>query len=357
MTSGSRRNSFARRQHSERRVRNLARQRRKGTPSCRCKRNHHNLCPVARVASCTQYYEGDDGCAAFAPKLGDISIPFAESPASSLTLSKILFTIIRRHFGASHFLFERALCFLRSRAFWFCLVQVSTILFCSFPPILMARVSDGTDVPVSPLPATSSNIGSPDGSLPDLEETGIRASTMEEKSTTCSNNSRRCHYSCKVCPGSKNVSRRSPGRWPLVLQKLQMLNKLLAASQSELLHLKLFQPPTPSLFVCANSKQVQPLASAAPTRHALGIYFDIVMAPHALGPTGPMARGLLTTTGTQDVGLIPFPEDEHARSAVLLRFPCEQHHAGLSTWFEKFWATTNASFSKSTRIHCKTGSL
>ena len=45
----------------------------------------------------------------------------------------------------------------------------------------MARASDGTDVPVSPLPASSSNIGSPDGSLPDLEGTGYRASTMAEK--------------------------------------------------------------------------------------------------------------------------------------------------------------------------------
>ena len=45
----------------------------------------------------------------------------------------------------------------------------------------MARVSDGTNVPVSPAPASSSNMGSPDGSLPDLEGTGLRASTMEEK--------------------------------------------------------------------------------------------------------------------------------------------------------------------------------
>ena len=56
----------------------------------------------------------------------------------------------------------------------------------------MARASDGTDVPVSPLPASSSNLGSPDGSLPDLEGvgngslpeldgTGYRATTMEEE--------------------------------------------------------------------------------------------------------------------------------------------------------------------------------
>ena len=53
--------------------------------------------------------------------------------------------------------------------FWFCLVQVWHV-----------RVN-GTDVPVSPLPASSSNMGSPNGSLPDLEGTGYRASTMEEK--------------------------------------------------------------------------------------------------------------------------------------------------------------------------------
>ena len=65
--------------------------------------------------------------------------------------------------------------------FWLCLVQVSTTQFCSFPSFLMARASDGTDVPVSPVPASSSNMGAPDGSLPDLEGTGYRASTMEEK--------------------------------------------------------------------------------------------------------------------------------------------------------------------------------
>ena len=42
----------------------------------------------------------------------------------------------------------------------------------------MARASDGTDVPVSPLLATSSNMSSPNGSLPDLAGAGYRASTM-----------------------------------------------------------------------------------------------------------------------------------------------------------------------------------
>ena len=45
----------------------------------------------------------------------------------------------------------------------------------------MARVSDGTNVPISRAPASSSDLGSPNGSLPNLEGPGFRASTMEEK--------------------------------------------------------------------------------------------------------------------------------------------------------------------------------
>ena len=65
--------------------------------------------------------------------------------------------------------------------FWFCLVQASTTQFCSFPSFLMARARDGTNVPISPEQASSWNSESPNGSLPDLEGTGFRASTMDEK--------------------------------------------------------------------------------------------------------------------------------------------------------------------------------
>ena len=64
--------------------------------------------------------------------------------------------------------------------FWFVLSKCLQPCFCSFPSFLMARVSDGTDVPVSPTPASSSEMRSPCGSLPDLDGTGFRACTMEE---------------------------------------------------------------------------------------------------------------------------------------------------------------------------------
>ena len=74
----------------------------------------------------------------------------------------------------------------------------------------MARVGDRSDVPITLLPASSLNVGSPVGYTPDLEGTGIRSIMMEEKQK-CSHISRSCHCSCL------------PGHRPFVLQKSQML--------------------------------------------------------------------------------------------------------------------------------------
>ena len=65
-----------------------------------------------------------------------------------------------------------AVFFLRHERFWFGLVQVSTTQFCSFSPVLMASVDDASDVPISPMPGTSSNYGSPNGSGLDLNGIG-----------------------------------------------------------------------------------------------------------------------------------------------------------------------------------------
>ena len=60
-------------------------------------------------------------------------------------------------------------------------VQVSTTQFCCLLPIPMAGVSDGTDVTISLAQASSSNMGSPDGSGSDLDGMGTRSgSTTDE---------------------------------------------------------------------------------------------------------------------------------------------------------------------------------
>ena len=92
---------------------------------------------------------------------------------------------IRSHFWLKPFLVQACIWFSYVTSFsgfvWFCLVLVSTTQFCCFPPAFMACVHDGSNVPVSPIPTTSSIFGSPHGSTPDFEGTGIRPSTMEEK--------------------------------------------------------------------------------------------------------------------------------------------------------------------------------
>ena len=59
--------------------------------------------------------------------------------------------------------------------FWFCLVQVATTRFCSFPLVPTAGVGDGSGVLISLMPGTSSNYGSPNGSGPDLDGMGHRS--------------------------------------------------------------------------------------------------------------------------------------------------------------------------------------
>ena len=78
------------------------------------------------------------------------------------------------------------------------------------------------------------------------------------------------------------------------------------------------------------------------------------MAPQ---PQGPMAQDLTTDRNTRR-GLGTFSNPDDARSAVFLQFPCEQFHAGVSTWLDAFVATTKISVNNMPiRVHLKTGSL
>ena len=101
-------------------------------------------------------------------------------------------------------------------------------------------------------------------------------------------------------------------------------------------------------------------------RQDLGPHLDRLTAPQ---PRGPVTQGHLKRTGIQDAGLDTFssPDDENARSAVLLRFPCEQCHAGVSAWLRKtlvalapadmpvriHFGTTSARLVCSTRAKCQ----
>ena len=167
-------------------------------------------------------------------------------------------------------------------SFWFCFLQVSTAQFCSFPPFLMVRASDGTDVPDSPLPAPLRLLVLLMVLFLTLKDRIPRQYDGGENQRNVHTN---CRYSCSAYPDSKIASRRFPRQWPRMLRKSRKLNKWLAALQPVLPHWKRMQRPSP-------------VDSA---RRDLGIDSDIVTAPQ---PLGPMAQGHLMTFEIQDEDLI-----------------------------------------------------
>ena len=121
----------------------------------------------------------------------------------------------------------------------------------------------------------------------------------------------------------------------------RILNKWLAAWQPVLPHWK----------------RMRRLSPVDPAQQGLGIYSDIVVVPQPLDLLGLTAQGHLMTIDTQDEGLTS-PEDEQARSAVLLRFPCEQYHQGITMWINDLWEKSNMpADNKPVIIHCKAGSV
>ena len=106
--------------------------------------------------------------------------------------------------------------------FWFCLVQVSTTQFCCSSLVLMARASDGTDVPVSPplriwVLLTALLLTS--------KEQDTAPVPWRRKSTKCSYKLRCSHYSYRADPGSKNASKRFPRQCLRMMRKSRILNK------------------------------------------------------------------------------------------------------------------------------------
>ena len=85
---------------------------------------------------------------------------------------------------------------------------------------------------------------------------------------------------------------------------------------------------------------------------------DIVTAPQPLNPSGPMAQASDDSRNTRRMqDTFSSSADEQARSAVLLRFPCEQYHKGITKWIDNLWEESDMpAYNKPVTIHCKAGS-
>ena len=187
-------------------------------------------------------------------------------------------------------------------------------------------------------------MGSPNGSRPDLEGIGYRASTIEEKINEF------FVQNAKLPPLMQSISRFENSVQTLshtvarMMRKSQISNKWLAALQPVLPHWKRMQQPSP----------------VDPAQQDLGTCLDRVLAPQPLNPSNPMNPGSSDDNRSTRRRLDTFSssEDEQSRSAVLLRFPCEQYHKGITIRINDLWERSNMpAYNKPVRIHCKAGSV
>ena len=202
----------------------------------------------------------------------------------------------------------------------------------------MARASDGTDVSVSPLRASSSIMGSPYGSLLDLERTVSRP-----------------HNDGRENPRNLLTVTVFLQNTPRIENCVQMLSQTVAAQTTEITGIEQIVGS-----VAARVANLETGAASGSSGPDSARSWNVLRRGDGSTATGSLgSNGLGSSDDNRNtrrrLDTFPSPDDERARSAVLLHFPCEQIHAGVSVWLDEFWATTNAlAFNKPTRIHCKT---
>ena len=205
----------------------------------------------------------------------------------------------------------------------------------------MGRVSDGTNVAISPAPASSSNLGSPHGSLPDLEGTGFRPCTMEEKI-------KEIHLQLPLF--IQNTAR--------IENCVQTLAQTVAAQTTKITHIEQLV----GSLVARGTSLEQNAASGSSSPDSARSWNMLGQsngstATGSLGCHGPGSSDDNRNTRRR-LDTFSGPEAEQARSAVLLRFPCEQYHKGITKWINNLWAESNMpAYNKPVRIHCKAGSV
>ena len=225
----------------------------------------------------------------------------------------------------------------------------------------MPRVSDGTDVPVSPAPASSSNMGSPNGSLTDLEGVGKVIPQVQWRK-----NSKPC--SQKDLPSSRSTSQHWHSIPMLVQGFTRFENSILSLSQSAASVTNKISNIEKSVDGLAarvaaledTAASVSSGSGSARSWNVLG-HSDGSTATGSLGSRGPGSSDDNRNTRRR-LETFSSPEDEHARSAVLLQFPCEHTTLGLrigSIIFGKsptYQPVTNLSEYIAKQVPCQTDS-
>ena len=227
----------------------------------------------------------------------------------------------------------------------------------------MASVDDGSDVPIYPMPGTSSNYGSLNGSGPDLDGMGHRsidAQFKEVRDILLPLARGFADYDNHVKTLSEAVGMVT-SRIASVEQTVNALSAKMASFAALEQNVSTLTENVSSLTarICkieTNATSVSSGSDSARSWNILG-HSKGSTAAGSLGSHGPGSSDDSRNTRRR-LDTFSSPEDEQARSAVLLRFPCEQYHKGITKCINNLWEESNMqAFKKPVRIHCKAGSV
>ena len=195
-------------------------------------------------------------------------------------------------------------------------------------------------------PASSSNFGSPNGSGSDLDGMGTRSgNTTDEKLDALL--SKFVHFETQIAqiPTLTNWMSRMDSRITKTLGDFAArLSEMEQNFSTFTARMCKFETYAASASNVSGSARSWPLVGQVDGSTAAGSH-----GPGSSDDNRNTRRRLDTFSS---------PEDEQARSAILLRFPCEQFHKGITKWINNLCEESNMpAYKKPVRIHCKAGSL
>ena len=208
------------------------------------------------------------------------------------------------------------------------------------------------------MPGTSSNYGSPDGSGPDLDGMGHRSIDAQFKELR--------DILLPLARGLadfdnhvKTVSEAAG----MVNSRIASVEQTVNALSAKMASFAALEQSVSTLTenvssLTARICKIETNATSVSSGPRLGKIMEHTWtAAGSLGSHGPGSSDDNRNTGRR-LDTFSSPEDEQARSAVLLRFPCEQYHRRITKWIKNLWEESNMpAFNKPVRIHCKTGSV
>ena len=194
-------------------------------------------------------------------------------------------------------------------------------------PMSQARVVDASGTPVlnSPMQVTSSDFGPLNAPNSDLDGIGTRSGSTTDEILDA------------------------------LLSKFVHITKTLGDLRLDSQRWNRISRPSKNTCVQIRNRCSLWLQRPRLGKNALG-HSDGSTATGSLGSRGPASSDENRNTRRR-LDTFSSPEDEHARSAVFLRFPSEQHHTGNTNWINNIWEKSNKpAYNKPIRIHCNTGS-